>query len=122
MKSRFFLQIYINTEFPQLDSFHLHISLPRQVMNDQLLLSAQMIRKVASQESARPDHKTADALFFIILSHGCSGYIFGTDGGKVELDEIFSYFDGEKCFNLIQKPKIFIIQACQGGTCITTSL
>ncbi|KAJ8320398.1 hypothetical protein KUTeg_001985 [Tegillarca granosa] len=61
------------------------------------------------------DHQHADSTVICLLSHGEDGYIFGTDGKKILLDDVFSLFDNKHCKLLIQKPKIFIIQACRGG-------
>ena len=61
------------------------------------------------------DHKQVDACVVCILSHGEEGYIFGTDGRKILLDNVLSLFDNSHCKHLIGKPKIFIIQACRGG-------
>ncbi|CAG2230422.1 CASP2 [Mytilus edulis] len=47
-------------------------------------------------------------------SHGEEGYIFGTDGRKIFLDNIMSLFENGHCKDLRGKPKIFIIQACRG--------
>ncbi len=76
-------------------------------------------------------HKSADAFIFVALSHGNKGIIYGTDGkkettreGKVRFhnsldiyQDIMSKFDGINCPNLVNKPKMFFIQACQGGKC-----
>ena len=45
-----------------------------------------------------------------------SGFAYGIDGKKISIeDEICASFDGRNCKALHGKPKIFIIQACQGG-------
>ena len=60
-------------------------------------------------------HLKSDACIVCLLSHGEEGYLFGTDGMKTNLDDIFVLFDNKSCKSLINKPKIFIIQACRGG-------
>ena len=50
----------------------------------------------------------------VLMSHGDTGYINGTDGGKVEVKDIQAEFDGKTCPNLKGKPKLFFIQACRG--------
>ncbi|XP_070207343.1 caspase-8-like [Littorina saxatilis] len=65
--------------------------------------------------AAKPEHATADACIICLLSHGEEGYMFGTDGKKIPLEEIFMLFDNRHCPTLLNKPKIFFIQACRGG-------
>ena len=79
----------------------------------------QEIRRKIKEESRSDFHKNADAFIFIILSHGTKGHIYGSDGAKVNIDEeIIAAFDGIHCPQLAGKPKLFFIQACQGGECI----
>ncbi|RXM31561.1 Protein FAM171B [Acipenser ruthenus] len=61
------------------------------------------------------DHSNRDCFVCCILSHGSKGTIAGTDGCSVPIREITSYFTGLKCPTLVKKPKVFFIQACQGG-------
>jgi len=63
------------------------------------------------------DHSAYDAFILVILSHGNKDGIYGIDGRKgfVLLEDITALFDGPKCRSLIGKPKMFFIQACQGG-------
>ena len=76
----------------------------------------QDIIKVLKQEKEREEHKTADAFVLCIMSHGAAGVIYGKDNGKVDIDhDIIKQFDGKNCPYLAGKPKIFILQACQGG-------
>lgn len=48
-----------------------------------------------------------------ILSHDLMGYIHARDK-KYPLQTIWSYFTDEHCPTLKNKPRLFIIQACQG--------
>ena len=75
----------------------------------------QKLMAEADKERLLGDHKEADAFICVILSHGRKGCVLGTDRQPVELEKLFALFDGNKCPNLIGKPKIFFIQACQGG-------
>lgn len=50
-----------------------------------------------------------------LLSHGDDGVVYGSDGEKVEIEKIIAEFDGKRCEALIDRPKLFFIQACQGG-------
>ena len=53
----------------------------------------------------------------IILSHGSDGYVHGSDGHehRVPIEKLVEYLDNIHCVQMAGKPKIIIIQACQGG-------
>ena len=51
-----------------------------------------------------------------ILSHGGMNNIYGTDGKTIKLDTISDMLNNRNCPLMIGKPKLIIIQACQGGT------
>ncbi|XP_077580810.1 caspase-8 isoform X2 [Stigmatopora nigra] len=63
-----------------------------------------------------------DALVVCVLSHGESGCVFGSDEKKVFLRELTQPFTSENAPTLAGKPKLFFIQACQGGGYQTGSL
>lgn len=65
--------------------------------------------------SSLSEHVESNCSVVCLLSHGEEGYVFGTDGKKIPLDEIFMMFDNTQCRGLIGKPKVFFIQACRGG-------
>jgi len=54
-----------------------------------------------------------------ILSHGSENKVYGTDGsgasGAIDISDITSLFNASNCPGLAGKPKLFFIQACQGG-------
>ena len=61
-------------------------------------------------------HSKLTCFVVIILTHGDHGILYGTDGKTVSIDkEIIEPFRGNNCPNLLDKPKLFIFQACQGG-------
>ncbi|CAH1255372.1 CASP2 [Branchiostoma lanceolatum] len=62
--------------------------------------------------SQRKQHKQADCCVVVLMSHGDAGVIFGTDDKPVKLEDIFAMFDNENCPRLMDKPKLFFIQAC----------
>ena len=54
-------------------------------------------------------------LIVFIMTHGREGgKLFGSDGKHVTVEEIASLFNAINCPELIDKPKIFVIQACRG--------
>lgn len=85
------------------------------VYNDQDDLTALGIVNKLKAFAAKREHIIGDASILCLLSHGEEGYIFGTDGKRIPLDEIFLLFDNHRCPALLNKPKVFFIQACRGG-------
>ena len=49
------------------------------------------------------------------MSHGEREGIYGIDGNVVTFKDILDKFMGRNCTALIDKPKIFFVQACRGG-------
>ncbi|XP_063951666.1 uncharacterized protein LOC129256981 isoform X1 [Lytechinus pictus] len=66
------------------------------------------------QEIARMDHSEYDCFVCVILSHGSKGCVYGTDGRQIQIDALTGLFRGEYVPSLLDKPKLFFIQACQG--------
>ncbi|EHB14056.1 Caspase-3 [Heterocephalus glaber] len=62
---------------------------------------------------SKEDHSKRSSFIYVILSHGEEGIIFGTNG-SIDLKILTKFFSGDLCRNLAEKPKLFIIQACQG--------
>ncbi|XP_062284670.1 caspase-8-like [Scomber scombrus] len=58
--------------------------------------------------------KHGDAFICCVLSHGSKGVVSGTDGKHLSIKEITSTFKATKESALNGKPKVFLIQACQG--------
>lgn len=52
-----------------------------------------------------------DSVFICILSHGCDGMVYGANSIPVEIEKIKQRMISKK---LTGKPKVLIIQACQG--------
>ena len=59
-----------------------------------------------------------------ILTHGGDGVVYGSDGnhstgtGRVNVDTILGYLSNAECPKMAGKPKITLLQACQGGKTI----
>ena len=62
------------------------------------------------------NHTEFDAFACCILSHGKLGAVYGVDGMPIAISDLQGLFTGVKCQSLAGKPKIFIINACQGGS------
>ncbi|XP_071399010.1 caspase-8-like [Centroberyx affinis] len=63
----------------------------------------------------KPPPQHGDAFICCIMSHGDTGGVSGLDGALLPINEITKTFNGVKCSALINKPKVFFIQACQGS-------
>ncbi|XP_062354055.1 caspase-8-like [Cinclus cinclus] len=68
------------------------------------------------KEYSKKDHRNMDCFVCFIFSHGEKDKIKGVDDKCVNIDELVSCFTGTNCPSLAGKPKVFIIQACQGST------
>ena len=77
------------------------------------LKSAEMLNLLRSY--SRMDHTPYDCFVCCISSHGCPKGIYGTDGKQLDVDRLTDLFRGESCQSLINKPKLFFIDACRGN-------
>ncbi|CAD6995113.1 unnamed protein product [Ceratitis capitata] len=62
---------------------------------------------------AKEDHSNHDCFVLVIMSHGAEGRVFASDM-SYPVERLWQPFFGENCTSLINKPKIFFIQACRG--------
>ncbi|XP_078583929.1 LOW QUALITY PROTEIN: uncharacterized protein LOC144866438 [Branchiostoma floridae x Branchiostoma japonicum] len=60
------------------------------------------------------DHRNHDCFAACILSHGSQGQVYGADSVPVSICDLTEELT--KCPSLVGKPKLFFIQACQGGS------
>ncbi|XP_064642498.1 cell death protein 3-like isoform X2 [Lineus longissimus] len=77
-------------------------------------LTAQEIRTAVRQFAVKPQLNQVDSCVFAIMTHGENGEVYGVDDELVPLDSLVQLFEGEHCPALVNKPKMFIIQACRG--------
>lgn len=82
-----------------------------EIKNDH---SAEEMRKVIEEHLMR-DHVDYDCFVCAILSHGREGAIAGDDGNYLEIKDIKKIVYQTKNKSLTDKPKLFFVQACQGG-------
>ncbi|XP_036603770.1 caspase-4 isoform X2 [Trichosurus vulpecula] len=69
--------------------------------------------------AARPEHKSSDSTFVVLMSHGlldriCGKYHHIDKPDVLAYDTIFTILNTKNCVNLKDKPKVIIIQACRG--------
>ena len=75
--------------------------------------------EVLAKEAREKDHFEADSFILALFSHGANGEVYGTDFKPVSIENtIKRAFDGRNCPALSGKPKLLIIQACQGSKLI----
>ena len=61
------------------------------------------------------DHQRYSAFVLILLSHGDKGgVVYCSDGAPITLKKISDFFTAANCPSLINKPKLFFVQACRG--------
>ncbi|XP_060078147.1 caspase-3-like [Ylistrum balloti] len=63
---------------------------------------------------ARMDHTEHSTFFCTFLTHGNERGIWATDS-QIKMNELSDIFDAKNCPTLINKPKIFLMQACRGN-------
>ncbi|KAM6184731.1 caspase-7 [Rhynchocyon petersi] len=80
------------------------------VYNDCSCRKMQDLLKKASEE----DHTNSACFACIMLSHGEENLIYGTDG-MTPIKDLTACFRGDRCRTLLEKPKLFFIQACRGS-------
>ncbi|KAK7794602.1 hypothetical protein R5R35_003610 [Gryllus longicercus] len=69
----------------------------------------------AIQESATNLVKQEHSCFVLcILSHGRKNAVYGVNSIAVEMQDIEKFLHGKYCPKLLDKPKIIIVQSCQG--------
>lgn len=60
------------------------------------------------------DHSENDCILIAVLSHGDGDRVWARDS-SYELESIYSFFAADICPSLAGKPKLFVVQACQGS-------
>ena len=60
------------------------------------------------------DHTSYDSFICCILSHGNKDDVYGSNGVRVNISDLTAELNGDKCPQLVGKPKLFFIQACRG--------
>ncbi|XP_055904595.1 caspase-6 [Eupeodes corollae] len=66
------------------------------------------------KDVAAEDHSDNDCLVVVVMSHGIEGKIYAKDM-TYPVERLWTPFLGENCKSLINKPKLFFIQACRGN-------
>jgi caspase 7 len=64
------------------------------------------------QEQATFDHRNSDCFLCVIMSHGNQEKIVTSDNEQISFEQIMAPI--KECPSLVNKPKLFFIQACRG--------
>ncbi|XP_037827643.1 caspase-3-like [Lucilia sericata] len=80
-----------------------------RVFNDLTFAEISDVLKKTAQE----DHSNNDCLIVTVMSHGMEGKVYARDM-SYPVERLWNPFLGENCRSLINKPKLFFIQACRG--------
>ncbi|XP_030573655.1 caspase-3 [Drosophila novamexicana] len=65
------------------------------------------------KEVAREDHSENDCFVLVVMSHGSEGKVYAKDM-SYPVERLWNPFLGDSCKTLVNKPKLFFIQACRG--------
>ncbi|KAJ8725528.1 hypothetical protein PYW08_003711 [Mythimna loreyi] len=65
------------------------------------------------EQTANMNHSNNDCLLIVVLTHGKSGILYAKNT-HYNSEKLWYQFTEENCPTLAGKPKLFIIQACQG--------
>ena len=71
------------------------------------------IIRVIQRLSSETDHKDADCILVVVLTHGEEGTLYAHDH-PYQSEKIWEPFNDIRCPSLSGKPKIFFIQSCRG--------
>ncbi|XP_076811814.1 uncharacterized protein LOC143458822 [Clavelina lepadiformis] len=76
-------------------------------------LDSRNLKKIV-REYARKSYIDYDCLVVFVMSHGLEGSVYGIDGFPVHCTWIHKCFRPQSTPSLLDKPKMFFFQACQG--------
>ena len=66
-------------------------------------------------ERAKVKWHDMECVVLIIMSHGETDGIYGTDGELTKLKDMTDIFISSQCPGLNEKPRLVFVQACRGG-------
>ena len=68
------------------------------------------------KEVQEDDHSDADCVLVVMMTHGDKeGFLYDSRGWKFTPSKLWTPFTADLCPSLAGKPKIFLVQACQGN-------
>jgi len=79
-----------------------------------IVLNNHTMRETVVKILEKPLPEYSGLMVFITSQGGEGGKLFGSDGNAVTIEQLSALFSASNCQDFIEKPKIFIIQACRG--------
>jgi len=79
-----------------------------------VILNNHTMRETVVKILEKPLPEYSGLMVFITSHGGEGGKLFGSDGNAVTIEQLSTLFSASNCQDLIDKPKIFIIQAFRG--------
>ena len=74
-----------------------------------------MEEELLKERSKLSEGNNNNGLLVFIMTHGSDNdMLYGSDGETIPLKQLVEIFESDKCKELENKPKIFIIHACRG--------
>ena len=75
------------------------------------------MKKAIVDFSQKSKHKYADSAVVVVLTHGGNDELYGTDRIPIDVyEDLLWKLDHENCIDLKNKPKLFVLLACRGGS------
>uniref|UniRef100_A0A0K0EN53 Caspase family p20 domain-containing protein n=1 Tax=Strongyloides stercoralis TaxID=6248 RepID=A0A0K0EN53_STRER len=65
--------------------------------------------------SRLPEHYSHDSAVVCVLTHGETDCLYGVDDNQILVQDFISFLNAKNCPGLLNKPKLFFIQACRGS-------
>ena len=82
----------------------------------EIAIKSEETKKTVLKVLEEPLTKKYHGIMVCIMTHGDEGgKLYGSDGKTVIVKDVAALFNASNCEVLINKPKVFIIQACRGG-------
>ena len=80
------------------------------------LIRSQEILSTIDDEVQNDGHEDYNMFILILMSHGArNGHIYGIDGSVIRLEDVYCLLSPQMFPAMSGKPKMIIVQACQGG-------
>ncbi|CEF71026.1 Caspase-2 [Strongyloides ratti] len=78
------------------------------------LKAMEMLEKM-KKFSRLPEHYSHDSAVVCVLTHGETDCLYGVDDNQILVQDFISFLNAKNCPGLLNKPKLFFIQACRGS-------
>ena len=90
-----------------------------QVIYKRNLTGEEMRQKLVEMRDKHNIRSSDDSFVCCILSHGGKDGVYGVDKKCVSIQDLSTTLEPDVCRDLVDKPKIFFVQACRGTSTST---